>query len=241
MEQSKTDDIASLYTMSPSILQRNDLTIYGINTLRSEWKLLDDLKRINLRLVFTREDEEDNRSVGASTERFNRGVSARIEIVPLPELVLAIEGGSSLRARDTANPFGQNYRVEVLETSQTLNYRLGPSTRLTLETGLESRRDEISSAEQVSYRAAPSVNTAVGKSFNLTSLVRFTYTDSKREENKPLFFLEEGWRQDWSLLANYRVTKRVSFGINYTGRREKDFLGNVETIHDFKAESRAYF
>ena len=118
---------------------------------------------------------------------------------------------------------------------------MGPSTRLSLETGLERRRDEISFAEQVSYRAAPSVTAAIGNSFNLTSLVRFTYTDSKREENKPLFFLEAGWREDWSILANYRVTKRVSFGVNYTGRREKDFLGNVETIHDFKVESRAYF
>ena len=241
VEQSKTDDIASLYAMSPSILQRDDLTIYGINKVRSEWKLLNDLKRINLRFVFTREDEEDNRSLGAPTERFNRGVSTRIEIVPLPALVLSIEGTSSLRTRESSNPFEQNYRVGSLESSQTLNYRLRPSTRLSLETGLESRRDEISLAEQVSYRAAPSVTAAIGNSFNLTSLVRFTYTDSKREENKPLFFLEAGWREDWSILANYRVTKHISFGVNYTGRREKGFLGDIETIHDFKAESRAYF
>lgn len=241
VEQSKTDDIAALYSMSPSILQRNDLTIYGINKVRSEWKLLNDLKRVKLRFVFTREDEEDNRSLGAPTERFNRGVSARIEIVPLPALVVSIEGTSSLRTRESANPFDQNYRIEGLEASQTLNYRLGPSTRLSLETGLERRRDEISFAEQVSYRVAPSVTAAIGNGFNLTSLVRFTYTDSKREENKPLFFLEAGWREDWSILANYRVSKRVSFGVNYTGRREKDFLGNVETIHDFKVESRAYF
>ena len=106
---------------------------------------------------------------------------------------------------------------------------------------MERRQDEISLAEQVSYKAAPSVMAAVGNNFNLTSLVRFTYTDSRRDEGKPLFFLEEGWREDWSVLANYRVTQRVSFGINYTGRRGKDFLGEVETIHDFKAESRAYF
>ena len=241
VEQSKTDDIASLYAMSPSILQRNDLTIYGINKVRSEWKLLNDLKRVNLRFVLTREDEEDNRSLGALIERFSRGVSVRIEIVPLPALVVSIEGKSSLRTRESTNPFDQNYRIESLEASQTLHYRLGPSTRFSLETGLEKRRDEISLAEQVSYRAAPSVTAAIGNSFNLTSLVRFTYTDSKREENKPLFFLEAGWREDWSVLANYRVTKRVSFGVNYTGRREKDFFGDVETIHDFKVESRAYF
>jgi hypothetical protein len=241
VEQSKTDDIASLYAMSPSLLQRDDLTIYGINKVRSEWKLLNNLKRIALRFVFTREDEEDNRSLGAPTERFNRGVSARIEIVPLPALVLSIEGTNSLRTRESTNPFDQNYRVGSQEALLVLNYHLGPSTRLSLETGLERRRDEISLAEQVSYRAAPSVTAAIGNSFNLTSLVRFTYTDSKQDYNKPLFFLEGGWREDWSILANYRVTKRVSFGVNYTGRREKDFLGDVETIHDFKAESRAYF
>jgi len=241
LEQSKTDDIASLYTLSPSLLQRDDLTIYGINKVRSEWKLLNDVKRIDLRFVYTREDEEDNRSLGASTERFDRGLSARIEIVPLPAIVLSIEGTTSLRTKESTNPFDQSYRIESIGSSQALHYRLGPSSRLSLETGLEKRRDGISLAEQVSYRAAPSVTAAIGNSFNLTSMVRFTYTDSKRDENKPLFFLEEGWREDWSLLANYRVTKRVSFGVNYTGRREKDFLGDVETIHDFKAESRAYF
>jgi hypothetical protein len=33
----------------------------------------------------------------------------------------------------------------------------------------------------------------------------------------------------------------VSFGANYTGRREKDFRGEVETVHALKMESRAYF
>ena len=241
VEQSKTDDVASLYAMSPSVLQRNDLTIYGINKVRSEWKLLNGMKRIDLRIIFTREDEEDNRSLGAPTERFQKGISARIELIPLPALVLSIEGRSSLRTRESTNPFDQSYRVESLEASQALNYRFGPSTRLSLETGLERKRDEISLAEQVSYRAEPSVTASIGNSFNVTSLVRFTYTQNERDENKPLFFLEEGWREDWSIISNYRVTKRVSFGVNYTGRREKDFLGDVETIHDFKAESRAYF
>jgi hypothetical protein len=241
VEQSRTDDALGLYTLSPSTLQRDDVTLYGVIKLRSEWNLLNNVKKANLRLIYTREDEEDNRSLGIQAERFRRSVVARTEVVPLASLTISLEGGTGLRLRQSAALFEQDYRVESIFASHTLNYRLRPSTRLTLELGLEKRRDEISSAEQISYKAAPSLTASVGKEINLTSFVRFTYTDSRADEGKPLFFLEEGWRQDWSIIGNYRITKRVSFGMNYTGRREKGFLGEVETIHDFKLESRAYF
>jgi hypothetical protein len=241
IEQSRTDDAFALYTLSPSILQRDDVTLYGVNKLRSEWNFLNDVKRMNLRLIYTREDEEDNRSLGVQTERFRRSFVARTEVVPLAALTISLEGGADLKLRQSAALFEQDYRIESMFASHALNYRVRPSTRLTLELGIEKRKDEVSHAEQVSYEAAPSLTASVGKEINLTSIVRFTFTDSQADEGKPLFFLEEGWRQDWSVIGNYRFAKRISFGMNYTGRREKNFLGEVETIHDFKLESRAYF
>jgi hypothetical protein len=72
-------------------------------------------------------------------------------------------------------------------------------------------------------------------------LLRFTYTDVASDAGKPLFFLEQGLREDWSLMGQYRFSRNVSFGLNYTGRREKDYTGEVKTVHDLKMESRAYF
>jgi hypothetical protein len=241
LEKSRTDEFVELYTLQPYILQRNGLTIYGLNRLRSEWNLLGDVKRMNIRFVYTREDEEDNRSEGTPIDRFNSGATLRIETAPTSNLTLSVEGGNSYKSRQTPSAFEQNYRVESVFASQTSNYRFGPSVRASFELGAEKRRDEVSGAEQVSYMTTPSVTAAVGKGINITSFVRITFTDSQEDAGKPLFFLEDGWRQDWSFIANYRVIKHISFGLNYTGRREKDFLGEVETIHDFKIESRAYF
>ena len=56
-----------------------------------------------------------------------------------------------------------------------------------------------------------------------------------------VFFLEQGLREDWTVVGQYRFTKFISFGINYTGHRETDFTGEVRTVHAFKLESRAYF
>jgi hypothetical protein len=241
VEQSRTDDVLGLYTLSPSVLQRDDVTLYGINKLRSEWNFLNDVKRLNLRFIVTREDEEDNRSLEVQAERFRMGYSARIEVVPVSLLTISLEGGTDVKTSETTSLFEQNYRIESMFLSQVLNYRVTPSTRMALNLRLEKRRDEVSLAEQNSYEAAPSLTAAIGKEISLTSVIRFTYTDSKTDGSKPLFFLEDGWRQDWSVIGNYRIAKRISFGLNYTGRREKDFLGEVDTIHDFKVETRAYF
>ncbi len=241
VEKSRTDELFELYTLQPSILQRNGVTIYGLNSLRSEWNLLGDVKKVNIRLVYTREDEEDNRSEDTPIDRKNSGVTARIETAPLEKLTLTTEGGTSWKKREAPGVSEQNYRVESIFAAQTLNYRLGPSARVSIEMGAEKRQDEVSRAEQISYRATPSFTAAVGKGVNITAFVRITFTDSKEDEGKPLFFLEEGWREDWSLIGNYRIMKHISFGLNYTGRREKDFLGEVTTIHDLKIESRAYF
>jgi hypothetical protein len=241
VEKSMTNELFKLYTLQPSILQSNGVTVYGMNRLRSEWNLLGSVKRVNVRLVFTREDEEDNRSCDTPIDRFNSGVTVRIETAPLKKLTLTTEGGTSKKSREAPGTSEQSYGVKSMFAAQTLNYRFGPSARISIELGAEKRRDEISSAEQVSYRAAPSFTAAVGKGINITAFIRITFTDSKEDEGKPLFFLEGGWREDWSLIGNYRIMKHISFGLNYTGRKEKDFFGEVTTIHDLKIESRAYF
>ncbi len=241
VEKSRTDELFELYTLQPSMLQSNGQTIYGLNRLRSEWNLLGSVKRVNVRFVYTREDEEDNRSQDTPIDRFNGGVNIRIETAPLKKLTLATEGGTSKKSREAPGTSEQNYRVESMFAAQRLNYRFGPSARVSIELGAEKRQDEVSRAEQVSYRGTPSFTASVGKGINITAFLRITFTDSKEDQGKPLFFLEEGWREDWSLIGNYRIMKHISFGLNYTGRREKDFLGEVTTIHDLKIESRAYF
>jgi hypothetical protein len=241
VEKSRSDDLLGLYTLQPSVLQSNDETVYGLNRLRSEWNLLGDIKRINIRIVYTREDEEDNRSEETPIERYGNGLTARLEMAPLKKLTLTTEAGISDKNMEAAGISEQNYRVESTFAAQTLSYRLNPSARVSFELGAESRKDEISGAEQVSYKTTPTFTAAVGKAINVTAFVRITFTDSKEDQGKPLFFLEEGWREDWSLIGNYRIMKHISFGLNYTGRREKDYLGEVTTIHDLKIESRAYF
>jgi len=240
-EKSKSDDLLELYLLKPSLLQRNDLTIYGITRLRQEWHFLRGMKKINFSLVISREDEEDNRSEANPIDRYAKDVSFRMFFAPRARLSLQWELGESRKKREAALNSEQVYNVRALSASQKLNYRLGRGTRLSFQLSFESRKDEVSMADQRSYSAAPSVNSSIGKKFNLLVLLRITYTDSRETEGKPLFFLENGLREEWSLTAHYRFTRNLSLGVNYFGRREKDYTQEVKTIHDLKIESRAYF
>lgn len=241
IEKSSTDELWRLYLLDPEILQRDDVTLYGKNSFRQEWSFLNDVRKYNLKLTWLREDEEDNRSEGLSVSRFNREVSLRAEAVPIARLSMTWEASSRLRENDSDGPGYQRYRVESVSASQVLGYRVRPSARLSFETGIERRRDEVSSAEQTSITATPSFNAAVGRKINISTFLKFTYTDVRADEGAPLFFLEEGLREDWALTGQYRFTSNVSLGVNYTGRREKDYLGEVKTVHALKMDCRAFF
>lgn len=241
LEKSTTDDLFGLYTLSPSLLQSNEFTLYGVNRIRQEWSLFNDVKKFNLLFTYSREDEEDNRAEGAPAERFSRDMVLRAEAVPVPSVMLSWDIGAKVSRKESASSSEQNYDVETLSTELGANYRIRHSTRLMFNVGLERRLDAVTSAEQLSVIATPSVNSTIGSKIHVASFVKFTFTKSQEETGKPLFFLEEGLREDWGLSVQYRLTRYVSFGANYTGRREKDYRGEVGTIHDLRMESRAHF
>jgi hypothetical protein len=241
IETSRTGDLAGLYLLNPSLLQRDDVTVYGVNKLREEITLFNSSRIFKLRIAYSREDEEDNRLEGSFSESFSRDARVRVESAPWDALAFTWEAGSTLREREATGFSGLNYRVGTKSLAQILNYRFNPSTKLSFELGVENRLDEASKAEQISYMATPSLSSSIGERLNVASFFKLTYTDAKSEIGKPLFFLEEGLREDWSLMAQYRVSRNIGFGLNYTGRREKNYAGEVKTVHDFKVESRAYF
>ncbi len=241
VENSRTGDLAGLYLLRPSLLQRNDATVYGVNKLREECTLFNSSRIFKLRVSYSREDEEDNRLEGSFAESFLREVRVRAESAPWSAFAITWEAGTGLRTREVTGFSGQNYRVGTNSLAQILSYRFNPSTRLSLDLGAENRGDEVSDAKQISYMATPSLSSSIGERLNVASFFKLTYTDAKSETGKPLFFLEEGLREDWSLMGQYRFSRNVSFGLNYTGRREKDYAGEVKTVHDLKVESRAYF
>jgi hypothetical protein len=241
IERSRTDDLAGLYLLDPSILQRDEWTIYGKNSLRTECGFLGDVKKYNLRLIFLREDEEDNRSEDVSVERYTREIQGRFEMLPAANITLTFQGKTALSSRMIFGAAGQTYRVESLEGATTLAWKLRPSVKLALEMGAEERRDEVSQAEQISIYCTPSADASIGAKIHFNAMLRLTWTDEKTSDGKPLFFLEEGLREDWNVVGQYRFTKFISFGLNYSGHREKDFTGEVRTVHAFKLESRAYF
>ncbi len=241
IEKSRTDEIVRLLFLSPSLLQRDDVTVYGVTKLREECTFFNSSRLFKLRVAYSREDEEDNRTEGGAAENFAREIRVRAESAPWSSVALSWEAREAFSRRETAATEDASYEIETTALSQTVVYRFGPSAKLSLETGAERRSDAVSLARQVSYLAAPSFSASLGARFNAAVLVRVTYTDDRSEAGKPLFFLEEGFREDWSVLGQYRVSQNVSFGLSYTGRREKDYGGEVSTVNDLKMESRAYF
>ena len=240
VEKSRTDDLTGLFLMRPSLLQRDDVTVYGVTRLREECTLFNSSRIFKLRASYSREDEEDNRTEGAAAESFARELRLRAESAAWNAVALAWEARTALSSRETA-AFGERYEIETVALSQTVIRRFGPSTKLSLEAGAERRADAVSEAKQTSYLVTPSFSSSIGSRFNAAAFLRVTYTNAESSAGKPLFFLEEGFRQDWNVLGQYRVSNNISFGLSYTGRREKNYRGEVSTVNDLKMESRAYF
>jgi hypothetical protein len=241
IEKSRSSELLRLYLLDPSLLQSDDHTLYGKSSLRQEWSFLEDVKGYNLRLIALREDEEDNRTEDVSVELLTKDLRLRFEAVPLPALTLTTEGSSGLRERKGEGQAGQTYRVVEISGSQLIGWKLQPSVRLSLELGARHRKDEVSLARQISLFGAPSLEASIGARIHVNALLKLTHTDEKESTGKPLFFLEDGLREDWNVIGQYRFTKFISFGLNYNGHREKDFKGETRTVHALKIESRAYF
>jgi hypothetical protein len=241
IERSRTDDLTGLFLLRPALLQRDDATVYGVTRLREECTIFNSSRIFKLRVAYSREDEEDNRTEGSPAETFARELRLRAESAAWSAVALTWEARSALSRRETAVASAERYEIETVALSQTVVYRFGPSTKISLETGAERRSDAVSAARQVSYIATPSFSSSIGARFNAAAFVRVTYTNAETSAGKPLFFLEEGFREDWNAVGQYRVSQNISFGLNYTGRREKNYRGEVSTVHDLKMESRAYF
>jgi hypothetical protein len=240
-EKSRTDQLLRLYTLDPSLLQRDDLTLFGRNKLRQEWNFLKDVKKYNLRFVISREDEEDNRTEGVLASRFLREFRLRAEAVPNASFNISWEAARGLKCSRSGNPAAQNYRVESFLFSNTLGYRYGANSKVSLEFAYEKRDDELSLSCQKSFSARPALNMSVGMNINISAFLKMTYTDVEEDNGQPLFFMENGMRQDWNLNGRYSFGKNITLGINYTGRREKDYREEVKIVHAFKVESRASF
>ncbi|MCD6379492.1 hypothetical protein J7M07_03500, partial [bacterium] len=240
-EKSRTDQLLRLYTLDPSLLQRDDLTLFGRNKLRQEWNFLKDVKKYNLRFVISREDEEDNRTEGVLASRFLREFRLRAEAVPNSSFNISWEAARGLKCSRSGNSAAQNYRVESFSFSNTLGYRYGSNSRISLEFAYEKRDDELSMSGQRSFSARPAMNMSVGMNINISAFLKMTYTDIEEDNGQPLFFMENGMRQDWNLNGRYSFGKNITLGINYTGRREKDYRDEVKIVHVFKVESRASF
>ena len=241
IEKSGTDELLRLYLLDPELMQRDDVTLFGKNSLRQEWSFFNNMKKFDLRLVFLREDEEDNRSGDFSTSRYVRETQLRAEVVPGKSFTVSCEAATKLRSTDSGGHGEQRYRVESFSAAQILGYRYRTSARVSLKLGFENRSDDVSKAMQRSFIAQPSLNSSIGKKTHLSAFLKFTYTDVRSDEGKPLFFLEQGMREDWALAGQYRFTRNLSLGLNYTGRREKDYVGEVKTVHALKMECRAFF
>lgn len=240
-EKSTTDELIRLYTLDPALLQRDDVTLFGRNSLRQEWDFLRDVKKYNLRLLLYREDEEDNRSEGVSASRYFREVRVRAEAIPNSLFNITWEVARENKNSTSNSPSAQNYEVRSVFIANTLGYRPSPETRLSVETAYEKREDKRSQSSQVSFSGRPTANLSIGRDISFSAFYKLTFTKVEVDSGQPLFFLQEGVRQDWNLNSSYRLGRNISVGINYTGRREKDYSEEVKTIHALKVESRAYF
>jgi hypothetical protein len=245
VERSTTDRTLELYLLNPSLLQRNDVTVFGRVYFRQDLRLLRAVPDRDLLLRFEREDVEDNRFEGVSEETLLERETARFDQAFSEHWTGQAEVELTRRRRTSDQPSlsrGQLYDVRSRRGKLTGGYRFNRSWRTELESEVELREDDPSGTRQTLLSLAPSLSATPRSGLAVFAQYRLVHTDSREtSRGKPFFFTEQGALQTWSVNAQLRLSRHIVLSLNYFGRREKDVFGTFDTFHDFKAESRASF
>lgn len=245
-EESTYEPAWKVYAMLPSALQRDSTTVFGTNTLRQDWSLLDGYRNLSLTFRYLREDNEDNRFEGVrentfSSEqalRFSRSISAR--------LTGTVEAGRNITRRDgegLSAGTGSTYDVQAWNLLVGAGVVVRPGANLDLDVRGQNQRDDMSGAAQRTIKFQPRLVWRVADQINVFGT--YELAEVKDDDNgpviKPLVFAREGRSQHWSLTPNFRISKMISIYATYSGRNEEVFSGQRVTEHDFRLETRAYF
>jgi hypothetical protein len=244
-EEATFEPAWKIYLLVPSALQRNNTTLFGINSLRQDWSFLNGYKNISLVFRYQREDEEENRFEGIKEERFfeqhllriDRSISQRLSVVGEGKRALKRRGGDGI-------PVGTGSSYDVIRWSALagvgLRFSAGSTADIDVEAGTE--KDSQSQAEQSEISIKPRFTWRIAKSINLFARYEVTrYSEKEGISVKPIFFSSAGNTHRWSLSPNVRLAQKITLVATYQGRSEKTFTGKQIVDHDFKIETRAYF
>ena len=244
-EESTYEPAWKVYAMLPSALQRDDATVFGTNTLRQDWSLLDGYKNVSLTFRYLREDREDNRFEGVREDVFLGEQALRLSRSLSARLTATVEGGRRVQSRSGEGiPAGTGSAYDTEEWSALLGAGivLQPGANLDLDVRGASVTDDESGAAQSSIKLQPRLVWRVAEQVNVFGTYELSEVRDRDEVLvRPLVFAREGTAQRWSLTPNLRVSKIISIYATYSGRNEQVFSGRRVTEHEFRLETRAYF
>jgi len=244
-EESTYDPAWKVYLMVPSVLQRDDATVFGTSTLRQDWSFLDGYRNVSLTYRYLREDQEDNRFEGVRESsfagehvvRFTRSLSQRLSTTLEAGFRSDRRGGTGIAAGT-----GSAYDVNTRSGLAGVGITLVPGATLDIDLRGTRARDDDSGAEQTSLRLSPRLVWRVAEQVNVFGTYELADVKDRNEVPvRPIIFAREGRSHRWSVTPNVRISRIISIFATYSGRNEVVFSGRRITEHEFRLETRAYF
>jgi hypothetical protein len=244
-EESTTDPAWKVFLLVPSALQNNGTTVFGTNSIRQDWSLLDGVKNVALTLRLRREDTEDNRFEGIRENRLFEENLLRLSRSLSERYTVTAEGGRTINRRDGEGippGTGSAYDIAGWSLLGGVGVRFSAGSTADLDVKASTFRDRDSDAEQVVLSVLPRVVWRVSDKINVFGSYEYSQTlDRVETPVKPAPFQQEGDSHRWSLAPNVRLVRVISIVATYRGRSETTFTGSRVTEHELRLETRALF
>ena len=208
-------------------------------TMRHDLYLLPDYRRLNFRLRWEKEEDENNLlSLGGEKEKVIR---KKLLIKSSFSLKYLFESELEDERQIQSSGDKPRYLINGKGLKISFSQRRSNSLELNLSTEYKRNEEKIQKLQANFFSLSPELLWSLFSCGRLKAQFKWTHLSSSPKEKSLPYQVSEGKRKgenyDWHFFFDYKLNQYVTSSIVYSGEKEP----GVETKHTGKMEVKAYF
>lgn len=249
-EKSRESDPWQIYGLHLSRFQRDETTMFGLMTLRQDLYVLQQSRRLSVRLRYQGRKEKNNQYLeGGQDQRLNEW-SARVTSQVSAKVALQVDASQEQNARSFRFAGRQNRDIRSRGATVAVSYRLKPAVELALKGKGAMQKDvAFSPPTDVTFTSLqPGVVYSLPGKGQLRADLEWARVSVGQTGRAIPYELAEGnppgTTLRWNMAVDYRVSDNLRASLTYSGRSEAQgtpSTGRQQLVHIAKVEMRAFF
>jgi hypothetical protein len=208
-------------------------------TMRHDLYLLPDYRRLNFRLRWEKEDDENNLlSLGGEKEKVIR---KKLLIKSLFSPCYLFESELEDEKQTKSGGGEAKYLINGKAVKMNLTQKRSNALQLSLSTEYKRSEEKIQKLHANFFSLSPELLWSLCSYGRLKAQFKWTHLSSSLKEKSLPYQVSEGKRKgenyDWHFFFDYKLNQYITSSIIYSGEKEP----GIKTEHTGKMEVKAYF